>query len=78
MKKASLGEIQSISWIKIVSAENGSYCVQVEGNYRNYSTARQVVYTWQSMSEAVICARGIAKMFNLPHSSITVEEFILI
>jgi hypothetical protein len=74
--KLSLSEVESLNEIKVYREGLGKYCVKVHANHFDQSNSKEVIYEWSNMEEALICARGISKMFNVPHEFISIEQGI--
>jgi hypothetical protein len=71
--KLSLSETETLSEIKVYRERIGKYCVKVHANQFDQPNSKEVIYEWSNMREALICARGISKMFNVPQEFINIE-----
>ncbi|NHN30315.1 hypothetical protein [Paenibacillus agricola] len=74
--KLSLSEVESLTEIKVYRERLGKYCVKVYANQFNQSNSKEAIYEWRNMRDALICARGISKMFNVPKELISIEQGI--
>ncbi|MEK3913695.1 hypothetical protein [Paenibacillus sp. FSL H7-0331] len=74
--KLSLSEARSVNKIEISRKSISTYCVKIHGVPVNRIQEEEISYTWSSKQEALICARGIGKMFNLPSELILIDSGI--
>ncbi|SFK74590.1 hypothetical protein SAMN03159341_101376 [Paenibacillus sp. 1_12] len=74
--KLSLSEAESVNKIEISRKNPSTYCVKISGVPVNQTSEGEISYIWSSKQEALICARGIGKMFNLPSELIHIDSGI--
>lgn len=74
--KLSLSEAESVNKIEISRKSTSTYCVKIHGVPVNRTKEEEISYIWNSKQEALICARGIGKMFNLPSERILIDTNI--
>jgi hypothetical protein len=65
MAKLSLSEVESLYKIRIYRESSTVYMVEVGGFESDPSMAKETSFAWSNLEEALICARGISKMFDL-------------
>jgi hypothetical protein len=74
MKYVSVAKLHKLYTVRIFYDYSNKYCLQLNGTCGDGVNACSILESWKTLEEAMICARGIAKMFRLPHEHIVVEE----
>jgi hypothetical protein len=73
MKRISLGNVKSLSKIRIYMDGASRYCVEIDGSYLDDSKVKGVFDTWNTLDDAMVCAKGISKMFNSMFGVVLIE-----
>lgn len=73
MKRISLGNVRSLRKIRIYMDGSKKYCVEVVGSYLDNSKVNGVYDTWNTLDDALVCARGISKMFTSKFGVVSIE-----
>ncbi|WP_248925843.1 hypothetical protein [Paenibacillus hamazuiensis] len=72
--RISFYNLKCLSSIRIYKGADNQYYIEVEGLYNDDTKAKGFVDPWETLEEALICARGISKMFDLDLALIQVES----
>ncbi|MCU6790496.1 hypothetical protein OB236_00010 [Paenibacillus sp. WQ 127069] len=64
-RNGSLTNLDTLNFIEIHKNGANQYCVLINGIDRD-GTLTTGVYAWDTLKDAMTCAKGIAKMFNFP------------
>jgi hypothetical protein len=73
MVRITLGDIQALIKIRIFKDESGKYSVEGEGFRVDRTRVKGVIDTWSSLNDALICARGVSKMFHLKFAYVVID-----